>query len=326
MYNKSCRNVSILFTAVLFILANEAKGITAEELAAKCQSAENAIKDISMEYEWYQIPPLTHEEEEQEEPFKSIGVLIHKDGITKCKLTAAPFVDPNGRRQWRDIFEEAATLTTKDGKSWEYFGKSSYNSKVFKKYSNDGWPTPVKEGGISSNSEELPLLLTPIGFSVFRFELSGASNGKKLSYCLRYKEKEIVRVADSANKVNDFNTICVEFLQEYTKLPCVRVYFSVDHNYTPVKYEYLNSGKGGTRLNFAVDIHSLEQIGDNLWFPSSGTISAPDKKHVDAFQIMGTIQANQDLEQKDFDIEFPAGTKVQDKIANRKYVVGEDKK
>ncbi len=324
MYKKGYKFLSMLFPVVLFIMATEAKGITAEELADKCQSAENAIRDISMEYEWYHIPPLTHEE--QEDPFKSIGVLLPKDGITKYKLMAAPFIDQNGKQQWRKVQEESSILTTKDGKSWDYLGKESYVGKVYKKFNSGGWPASIMTGTISSNSTGPSILLTPVGFSVFRFELEKGTNGNKLSYCLRYKEKEIVRVSDSISKVNDFNTICVEFLQEYSKLPCVRVYFSVDHNYTPIKYEYLNSNKAGTQLNFAVDIHSLEKIVDGLWFPTSGTISAPDDRHVNSFQVMEKILVNQGLQEKDFDIEFPVGTRVQDQIAKREYTVSEENK
>ncbi|MFH1369827.1 MAG: hypothetical protein ABII09_00845 [Planctomycetota bacterium] len=313
-----------IFFIMLYFAMNPSDGwtITIDELIARCKSAENRIRDISMEYEWYQIPPLTHEE--LEEPFKSIGVILAKDGITKYKLSAGHFVEPNGLPRWKYIFEESVTVISKDGQSWDNFSKYSYDGQVYKKYNLGGWPKTMMHGLISPEEMDTAVpLTTPIGFSIFRFE--SEPENLPLSITLKQsKDENRIRLIDTVSKMNDFNVIRVDLLSKLNNLPWTHIYFSIDHNYIPVKYEFVKNAKG--EISFTIEVHSLEKIGDGLWFPSSGMISAPDDKHVDAFQVIGKILANQGLTEKDFDIEFPVGTRVQDQITNREYTVGEESK
>jgi len=296
--------------------------ITTEELTNRCQSAENAIRDISFEYEWYVTPTPTFED--VEEPLKSIGVLITKDGVSKHKLSAARFIDPNGRHRWRYVFEESATLIAKDGQTWDIFVKYSYDGRVYKKFSIDGptdkRPTDVTSGLITSNNPYTGIpLLTPIGFSIFRFE-NGLEDNSLSTILQQRKDEDIIRVIDAVKKVNDFNTICVDLLQRQIKLPYTHVYLSVDHNYTPVKHEHLKNLKTG-EIALTVEVHSLERIGDGLWFPTSGLMHSPNGKQANAFQVTGKILVIQGLKEKDFDVEFPVGTKVTDRVRNIEYVV-----
>jgi hypothetical protein len=78
---------------------------------------------------------------------------------------------------------------------------------------------------------------------------------------------------------------------------------------------------GPNEVGMAMDIHSLEKVAEGLWFPSSGCISTSGSKRVDAYTVTGKILVNQGLTDKHFDIEFPAGTKVRDKIKGVEYVV-----
>jgi hypothetical protein len=319
MRNRSHSGYLALAIVVGIVQANQTFGITSYELAKKCQSIESAIKDVSLDYEWYNIPSLTRDEE-QEEPFKSIGMLYVKDGVAGHNLSAARFTDANGQRQWRYVIEESSTLVGAEGETWKNVVKYSYDGDVRKRLTIGGWPQPTVEGYISANENAaFHELLTPLGFSIFRFGMDEVTKKRPLSTCLGYKE--IVRGGDSVIKVNDFNTVCFEFLQEYSKLPCIRVYFSVDHNYTPVKYEYLASGTAGTRVNFAVEVASLARVGEGLWFPSSGLIRVADNPGVDAFQATGTIRINAGLSKADFDVNFPPGTKVWDAVNQREFVV-----
>jgi hypothetical protein len=305
--------------------------ITADEFVDKCQLAESAIRDISVEYEWHIIPPPTVEELKKE--MSNVQVAVYKDGIMKRKLSASRFTDSNDVNsflspyRWRIASENSATLIAEKGASWDNLSKESYDGQIYKQSNVGGWRTSEKSGLISERPWEdsrRNILMSPIGFSIFRFELDG--DGVMLSTLLRQKaSKNLVRINNSTEKVGDFNTICVELLLQLDtrQVPVRRIYFSIQHNYTPVKYEYLNPTKDGFQLSHTVEVQSLQSVGEGLWFPTSGVISAPDDKQVNAFQVTGKILINQGLMEKDFDINFPAGMRVSDRIAGREYTVKE---
>ena len=134
-----------------------------------------------------------------------------------------------------------------------------------------------------------------------------------------------MRLDNTIKKVNGFNTICASLLTETdpkNQFVYSRIYFSVDHGYTPVRYEYVRPTRAGTtEVIMAMDVLSLEQVAEGLWFPSSGIISSPDEKDKNVYQATGKIIVNQGLTDKHFDIEFPPGTEVWDKIRDLEYVV-----
>jgi hypothetical protein len=133
------------------------------------------------------------------------------------------------------------------------------------------------------------------------------------------EHKDMVHVTDAMTRVNDFNTIRVVLMLMESKLAYTRIYFSVDHNYAPVMYENLKGRNG--EVSVTTEVHSLEQIADGVWFPTSGLGRPSDEERVYAFQVKGKILANQGLTDKDFDIKFPVGTRVSDQITGKKYVV-----
>lgn len=283
-----------------------AMAITTDELASICERMESAIRDISLEYEWYIIPPLTVEEAKAEE------MLIAKDGLMKFKLSAAGLVsnrepnDPNSAFPDRLLLEESSTIMDKDGNTWDSIIKASYDGKIAKYLQIGGWPREIREGGISRSKRVfLPTANeTPIGFSVFRLR----KDIDKMPLCAWLKREGLVRLDNTIQKVNGFNTIHSDFLQRQTKQVCRRVYFSVDHGYTPIKYDYIRQNK----VFLTFEVQSLEQVAQGLWFPSSGVINRAGDKQVDVWQATSKILVNRELAEKDFDVEFPPGTKVQD--------------
>jgi hypothetical protein len=293
--------------------------ITADNIADKCQSSTNAIRDLSVEYDWFIVPPYTFDE------LKKAGdydVLLDKNGTRKCKLQASRFTDPNGKLKWRYNYEYSSTIINNKGDSWDVTDNYSYDGHIYKKLTTGSSSGPLALGLISLNSMDtaIPLFATPFGFSIFRAD--DETKYEPLSAILQ-KQKDMIHVKDSINKAGDFNTIRFDLFHKTYNLPHTHIYLSVDHNYTPVKYEFLKDLKTG-KLAFSFEVHSLEQIGDGLWFPSSGTIVRPDDEHIDAFQTTKKIFVNQGLSEKDFDIVFPVGTKVEDQITGRKYTVKEE--
>jgi len=315
----------IIASLLLLSRPPAAMAVTADELADICKAMESAIVDISLEYEWYNIPPWIAEEAETE---MGTEMLIPKDGRRRFNFSAAGLLsdrDPNDSNSLlpdRLLLEELTTLVTKDGNAWDNVTKHSYNGKIAKRLNIGGWPREVRSGIVSDSKRFMPtLILSPLGFSVLRFNMSKVTDKLPLSAILR--RKELVRLDNTVKKVNGFNTVRVDFLQEWTKQVCIRVYFSVDHGYTPVRYEYMAGGKPeSNRVDFVVEVHSLEQVAEGLWFPSSGVIRSAGCERMDAFQAISKIVVNQGLTDEYFDIiDFPPGTKVRDEIKGTEYVV-----
>jgi hypothetical protein len=314
MTEKLRSGLAFLVLLLPFLCGAKAGAVTIDELAGICEQMESLIVDISLEYEWYNIPPWTVEEAEAE---MGTEMLIPKDGLRRFKLSLMCYPnEPNRPLFDRLLLEESTTLVTKDGNSWHNVTKQSYNGKIAKYLNIGGWPQDVREGVISNDRSPISSLIpSPLGFSVFRFGISDVTDKTLLSIVLR--RKELVRFDNTIKEINGFNTIHVDFLQEVTKQVCIRIYFSVDHGYTPVRYEYISSGK----LNGAIDVYSLQKVAKGLWFPSSGLISSSDDERSNAFQVIGSVLINQGLTAEDFDIEFPVGTEVHDEVQGREYIV-----
>jgi len=310
------------FITVTFLLLlshwSTAKAVTADELANICQAMESDISDISLEYEWNDIvaPSFDKVVEQGMDPER---VFLQKEGRRKFKLSAgrSQTDDPNIAYFDRILLEDAETLLTVDGNSFESKIKSCLNSGTAKYLQIGGWPRDVCQGGISETKRYfLPSLnLTPFGFSVLRCRFSKVCDYKPLSVLLR----QFGRVDNKIQKVNEFNTIRADLLSESKARVWMHIFFSVDHAYTPVRYEHV---RGNNVVGLVVQITSLEKVAEGLWFPSSGIVGpAGDPNDADVYIATSRIVVNQGLTDKDFDIKFPAGTKVYDEIRDLKYIV-----
>jgi hypothetical protein len=323
--------------AFLFLLSasgSEAKDITKEQLATIFSDMESAISDISFKYEWYDKPPLTINEAEKQ--MGSPNVSVAKNGICRFNLylsrpaadsnqtikkgLTADTNDPNlSPLNWRFLTEESATLVMKDGNSYEMVTKQSFDGNVSRNLNIDGWPRTVKTTKISGQKQKayIPLNITPMGFSIYNTSLNGVANYYLLSTVLE-KNPEMIRLDTTVQEINGFKTIHLDLLQQTTKMPVLRIYLSIDHNYTLVKYDYLK----GDKSNFTYEVQTFEKIGDNLWFPSSGfRTNSNEPNRMDAFQATSPVICNQKRDSKYFEIELPSGTEVTDEIKGNKYVV-----
>jgi len=309
---------------VLFLLLGQsplAKAATIDDLAGFCEKMESGINDISLSYELYIIETAATEKMEQMK--RIVGaerIASTKDGYQRCNLSVTLSVsgtDPNNSEVplvERVLFEQSMALVSTIGNAWDTLLKASYDGKIAKYLQINNGSQKVRTGGISRQKRLIPPpILTPLGFSVFRFRLSKVADNKSLSVVL----KQLGQVDDTIGKINGFNTIRADILQETTKQICVRIYFSVEHGYTPVRYEYIN----GDQIAMVVDVHSLEQVTEGLWFPSSGLIRSLNDEQSTVYLASSRILVNQGLKKEYFDIDFPAGTKVYDETRGIRYVV-----
>lgn len=219
--------------------------------------------------------------------------------------------------------EEWATIVTKEGNSWAGVTRQSYNGQIGKYLNIGGWPKETRSATVSYNKPDVHGNLTPLGFSVLRmayFPEPIPLSARLLSSRLRAKDK--VRIDNVERTIDGFNTIradlLTDFLYEGNRLVYMRIYFSVDHSYTPVKFEHM---KGRGLVALSVNVESLEEVANGLWFPSSGTITIPGSDRVSTYQAISPILVNQGLTDEHFDIDFPMGTEVYDEIQDKEYIV-----
>lgn len=326
MVSKSYRYITGMFFIISTMCPVASRAITTEQFADKYQSVKNAVQDISFEYEWRIVPPWTFDEvKDMGDDTTSIG--LYKDGIVESKLKATRFSAPNdsiNRTKWKYIYEEAYTIFTANGKSWDVYIKISYNGKIFKKIIIETYPdSVVRKNGVVSPNDLDPgyLFMSPIGSSIFRLDDVEFTKDISLSSILQ-EHREMIQATDSVSKVNDFNTVRVDLLNMQIKVPYTRIYCSVDHNYAPVRYEHLK-GRNGEIASYD-EVDSLEQIADGVWFPTSGLHRIGNEERVNSFQVKGKILVNQGLTDDDFDIKFPVGTRVSDQITGREYKVSNE--
>jgi hypothetical protein len=306
-----------------------AAGVTLDELAERCKAIESAIVDVSLEYELlYLPPPSTYEQRLEFKKQMGVDILYAKDGRSHFVFSAARNPsEPNSLTNWRYLVQKSETLAfIDDSACWDGLTVQSYNGKICKRLDIGGWPETRQSGYVSEGKP--PLLsdnsfsTSPLGFSVYRLPLGQTAGKKPLSVILK-TYRDFCRLDDTVQNINGFNTVRVDLYPWLEKPPTgdswpwARVYFSVDHAYTPVRYEATN----GREVVSCCQVLSLEQVADGLWFPSSGRIGCPDAAHSNIYTATGKILVNQGLTEKDFDIAFPPGTKVRDEIKDVTYVV-----
>jgi len=281
--------------------------ITIDSLADICKRMESAIVDVTIDYEWYDEPPLSEEH-------KTTKETVTAKGRPRCQLqTARPFAT-------KIRFVETTTLQDTNGNMWSKIEKSCYNGKTSKHLSTGGFPQPVSTATVVEGRRFVPYLsLSPLIFSIFTLgsDLTEVNYDMASSLdILISRNKERVHLYNRIEKINGFDTIRADLLHP-TKQIYLRIYFSVEHGYTPVRFEYIRTG---SEISSSVEVNSLQKVADGLWFPRSGVVNNHDKSRSE-YKAIGNIVINQGLREEDFDIEFPTGTQVDDQVRGIKYIV-----
>ncbi len=289
--------------------------MTNAELADICEAMENAIQDVQVEFESYIDPPITEEE------LVGTGKATSKGPARYKWATARPFAD-------RSYSSEQVTFLNEYGDSWKGIDRQSYNGKTGRLLSvteKPGQDLPVAEGVITKSKRFiLHETATPQNYTVLRFMQNPYNY--PLSKALR--NDEWVEIDERIKVINGFSTIRVTlFVMDLVdandqKVPCLNILFSVNHGYTPVKFQDINGGKPG----FSVDVTELTEVSIGLWFPKSGQMIWPaDKRRSPECRTQlykaSSIEINQGLPDDFFNIDFPPGTRVVDETLSLEYVV-----
>jgi len=310
--------LSVQMSAALSVPSGQE--ITVDQLADICEQLESSITDISVEYDWLMCSDMTLEQRLKRVSDRPVSIIL---GPAKRKVlcSVAPFDlnNPDALIFDRYVFEDSSTTMRDPNDICDHVIKRCYDGQIAKTLSIRATPPILKSGQIfKPDTAPNPWISGPVkAFSVLRFR---AIYKIPLSQMLR---EEISRLDTTVKKFGGFDTIKIDFLQPTVKKPYMRIYFSIDHGYYPVGYE--NLSLGDETVFYSVEINSLEEVAGGLWFPSSGALiyNNSEDNLANLYEATSPIVVNQGLTEKDFDIEFPPGTKVRDKIQDKEYIVPE---
>ena len=279
----------LLIVGLIICPYNTCLSMELAELQQVIEAMEAAYVDISVDYTMYR-DPLPRVEE-----IAGKGLLIAISKKQYTFSTARPFSD-------RSLSSLKVTLMTEHGDTFDSESRESYNGSVAKHLSIGGWPTSSSRGTITKRKDFMPISsgVTPLRFSVFyRYP------DEVLSEMLK---NELCKTNSQMVKINDCNSISVEFLIPSGPV-YRRIYFSVDHDYTPVRFEAINGGK----VVFSIDVFKFQEVSKGLWFPVKGQTKAQGSERINVYEAK-TVIVNQGLTVKDFDFEFPPGTRIRDEV------------
>jgi len=315
---------SVIF--IVFGFTCFASEISLDEIISSIENMESSIVDVNIEYTWKIVPSYTFEEAETEFVPDIFGpVLLSKDGANNYKLCCSGFqIVPTSKKpilkgpeKW--LFRDSTIIIEQGGQSWDIVDVAACDKDSYKKLSfslSKGFNGFIDDA--DNHEPPLPFVLTPLGFSVFRTSIT--PDKSLLSVML--KNEAIVRLDGNIQKINDFNTVHIDILRQDTKQVHRRFFLSADHGYTPVRFEYWAGAKPEYNIiELTFDVESLEQVADGLWFPSAGVIRVPDTERVNLFYTTKPIKVNYGLTKENFQIKFPKGTEVHDKIKDKEYTV-----
>ena len=226
----------------------------------------------------------------------------------------------------RLLSKATSILMDENENSFESTTMQSFNGKIVKHLtigalSPTGEQVNISSGTITEDRRfDTLMAVSPIRFSVLSFKYI---DHEKTPLSERLRKSDFVRLNDNIKRINGFNTVCAEFLWDapnvpilHKKEPKLRVYFSIDNGYTPIKFDNLSHSESGPEVNFSVNVTSLEKVSDNLWFPSEGSLGDNPTNTYQATKIV----VNQGLTDDYFDIEFPPGTRITNEISGLSYV------
>jgi len=277
--------------------------MTREELAEICATAEAAIRDVYVEYEWDREPCYTA----TDITGQVVAIPIGPRKLTWA--TARPFTD-------RFLFVESTEWTDDAGRRYHVAETRSYNGEMGKRLevTRDSIEGKLSMRGILTRSRRfiLPGSTTPQHFTLLRFLEERPDY--PLSKALR--NTEWVDLTCDIEHLGAFRTIRTDFYAEGIRdkqgdrVRLSRIYFSVDHGCAPVQFELFNLRKMVTRDVVA----ELAEAAPGIWYPRkarSTTYNEDGAEHTFIYRA-SKIVVNQDLSEDFFDIDFPPGTQIAD--------------
>lgn len=281
--------------------------MTIERLAGIIEAMESAYVNIHVSYEWWAEPTQT-----LDDVGPGMGVTIGRPRHEL--LVSRPF------HQKMRHYRRGTSVHHMNSGSFDTTTQSLFNGSVSKRLSitERDSSTPNADATIRRGRHFMPPVnSTPLRFSVLIFSLSDLWGNTPLSTFLT-ERKDHVRLTKEVSRINGFDCIHIELINPHFNVAFARLYLSVDHGYTPVRYEYLNRRE--SRVSYYADVNAFEEVLKGLWFPNSGTVHMREGL-TNQYRALSPIVVNQRLSEEDFDVSFVPGTEVDDEVMGKDYLV-----
>ena len=117
-----------------------------------------------------------------------------------------------------------------------------------------------------------------------------------------------VRLVEGTHRIREFNVIELDFVAPEDVVHR-RCFFSIDHGYAPVRYEWIDANDGSVTAE--VDVLALKEVSAGLWFPVKGIMVHMDDETASTYEAKD-VKLNQRLTREYFDLNFPSGTVIID--------------
>jgi len=299
--------ILICFLIISAPVYGQTANIDLQTLTSICESYENSIADVNVEYN-FEVTDLG-KGDAQANFAKFVG-------SQKGSLIAAKPFD--------QLYRLSLTMLMDDGKTrLQTYVIGASNGSVYKEYQRTGETNGTnRTSGVITNDRTSmsEYNVTPLGFTIFH-RVDNVNNVKSLLDILKGRcDYYAVSLDPNISKVNDFNAVevaCVSSRFKTLIFKGLSLFFSVDHNYTLVKIVWYN---GPGRVRSSYDIAQLKNIGNGIWFPGKAYIKN-NSGVIENTYTTDKAAINQAPASEIFDIEFPPGTEVFDKITGKQYVI-----
>lgn len=302
-------------TWVCLFLANSLGGygrivdINLEKLAEICTRYEKYFNSIMVEYTYTAPEPS----EEHLEDWKR-GELLLFTGPQTILFTAEKPFDKKFR------FIQALRFDTLQGLK-DVYGCRTYNGRVFREYYIED-PNEPPRGTLQKDPHEDPMTMinnTPLGYTIFhRCDFSLSVLDLLNLYRKNHDPNLLFSLDPAVTKVNGFDAIELSCSVKWPTGKMQKMfgmYFSLEHNYAAVRIIYYN----GDKVILEYNVMKLTPIGDEFWFPIECTVLYSDGT---SSRITVTdVRVNQPIEEQEYELEFPPGTKVNDTITGKQYTI-----
>jgi len=282
---------------VVSVSALPCSALTLGELADVFDAMESSIRDVVVEFEWSNQKQLT------EEDVRGTGQAFPVSKEICSFATARPFSELQS-------YSQKVDLSTERGETFLSDNRYAYNGDVLKHLTIGALDERPPHGTITKRRDVIrEWTITPMAFTILR----GIKEGL-LSQALR-EHPEAFRLVDGIHQIREFRTVELDFVTPQGVVHR-RYFFSVDHGYAPVRYEWLDVSNG--KIKAEVDILALKEVSAGLWFPIKGTTGHVADESPNVYEAKD-VKVNQNLSKAYFYLEFPPRTAVIDEIANIQY-------
>ena len=286
-----------IIVLIVVMLPLPCSALTLREMADIFEAMESSILDVEIDYEWSNETQVTADD------VRGTGHMFPVSKEVSSFTTAKPFAA-------QQLYRCQMELSTERNETFSVDQRYAYNGDVFKRLTIGALDERQPQGLITKRTDMIrDWTLTPMAFTILRDRKQGL-----LSQVLR-EHPEVVRLVDGIQQIRGFRTVELDFVTPAGDVHR-KYFFSVDHGYAPVRFEWLSVPDG--KIKAEVDVLEFKEVSPGVWFPAKGVTGHVNDLTRNVYELK-EVKLNQNLSASHFDLEFQPGTAVIDEIAGVQY-------